>query len=137
MNQTSPSLLVTRLSGPVDSDPVEKNNPTWCDIEAAIRRLDGDTCSLVILGIEPPPVPHMAIGGGAEGKYIVYITPDNLIFHQLINPGRSSRKCMLVAGGQCGEYAEKLCVSLSEALRAARSYAETGQPDASLLWETK
>jgi hypothetical protein len=129
------TLVVTRMDGPDDSDPTELENPGWSDIETAIRRLDGDTCSLVILGIGEAEAPHMAIGGGEGGKYIVYTTPDNLTFHKLINPQASAGKCLLVAGGQRGDYELKLCVTLSEALRAARTYAETGQHDPTLPWE--
>ncbi len=128
-------LVVTRLDGPDDSDLTEYRNPSWCDIETAIRRLDGNTCTLVILGIGDPPVPHMAIGGGAEGKYIVYVTPDNVIFQRLIDPQARMGKFLLVAGGQRGDYDLKLCVSLSHTLRAAKTYAETGQLDARLAWE--
>lgn len=137
MSERAKALAATRLGGPVDSDPAELQNPTWLDIEAAIRRLDGDTCSLVTLGIGPSPVPHMAIGGGEAGKYIVYTTPDNLSFHTLINPQAPPGKCHLVAGGQRGDYDLKICVSLSEALRAARAYAETGAHDPALTWETQ
>lgn len=89
----------------------------------------------MIIGIGQPPVPHMAIGGGEAGKYIVYTTLDNLSFHTLVTPQAPSGRSQLVAGGQCGDYELKLCVSLSEGLRAARSYAETGQHDSTLTWE--
>jgi hypothetical protein len=128
-------LVVTRLDGPVDSDSSEQQNPTWREIEAAIRRLNGDTCTLVILGIGDPPVPHMAIGGGEDGNYIVYITDDNEVFYKLVCPQAPSGKRTLVAGGQLGNYELRMCVSLSDAVRAARTYAEQGKPEPSLAWE--
>lgn len=82
------------------------------------------------------PVPHMGIGGGGDGKYVVYVTPDNIRFYTLINPSARPGKCMLVAGGQLGDYECKKCVSLREALIAAKTYAETGQVDPELNWET-
>jgi hypothetical protein len=84
MPETSQKLIVTRMDGPEDQDPAEVQHPAWRDIEAAIRRLNGDSYSLLILGIGPPPVPYMAIGGGDQGRYIVYFTPDNLVFHSSI-----------------------------------------------------
>jgi hypothetical protein len=86
-------LAATRMDGPEDRNPTEFANPTWRDIEAAIRRLDGDSCSLLILGIGEPPAPHMAIGGGDSGRYIVYATPNNMVFHKLINPDAGAGKC--------------------------------------------
>jgi hypothetical protein len=129
------SLVVTRMDGPNDSDPDELINPTWSEIESAIRRLDGNTCTLLVLGIGEPPVPHMAIGGGEDGKYIVYTTADNLSFATLINPAASFGKCLLVAGGQRGEYDLRKFVSLTDAMRAAKTYAETGATDPTLAWD--
>ena len=77
----------------------------------------------------------MGIGGGKDGKYIVYATPDNLIFYNLINPKAPPGKLFLVAGGQRGDYANKQCVGLQEVLRAAKTYADSGQLDPSLVWE--
>ena len=130
----SNKLVVNRLDGPDDSDATEVKNPSWEQIETAIRRLDGKTCTLVILGVGDP-VPHMAIGGGGDGKYIVYATTDNLSFQTLVNPSAPPGKCMLVAGGQAGDYALKICVGLQEALLAAKTYAETGEVDSGLTWE--
>lgn len=135
MTEKPKILAVTRMGGPDDSDPTELESPTWGDIEAAIQRLNGSSCSLVILGIGQPPVPHMAVGGGEDGKYIVYITYDNLTFYSLINPHVPAGKRLLVAGGQRGSYESNLCVGLSEALCAAKTYAETGQRDSTLTWE--
>ena len=135
MDEASKTLVVTRMDGPEDRDPAELEHPAWTDIESAIRRLDGDSCSLLILGIGPPPVPHMAIGGGDQGRYIVYATLDNIVFHKLVNPQAPPGKCLMVAGGQRGDYDLQLCVGLTEALQAARTYAESGQLDSKLKWK--
>jgi hypothetical protein len=134
MTDSSKTLVITRMDGPEDRTSEELENPTWQDIETAIRRLDGDRCSLLILGIGDP-VPHMGIGGGHEGKYIVYATPDHQIFHNLINPNAAPGKSFLVAGGQLGDYANRQCIDLTVTLRAAKTYAESGQLDTSLIWE--
>ncbi len=122
------------MDGPDNSDGAELLNPTWADIETAIRRLDADQCSLVILGIGEPPAPHLAICGG-NGKYLVYATEDNVTFHKLVNPNADEGKFDLVAAGQMGSYPVRWCVGLEEALRAAKTYAENGSLDGSLNWE--
>ena len=134
-DETSKRLTVTRMDGPEDRDPTERESPAWIDIETAIRRLDGVACTLLVLGIGAPPVPHMAIGGGEGGQYIVYTTADNKVFYKLINPAAPPGKCFLVAGGQRGDYDRRMCIGLAEVLRAAKTYAETGQEDAGLVWE--
>lgn len=131
---TSKRLAVKRLSGPEDEDSSEQIDPSWDDIEAAIRRLDGEACTLLILGIGDP-VPHMGVGGGEGGNYVVYVTPDNLTFINLINPKAPKGTCELKAGGQYGDYDLKLCVSLVDALAAAKTYAETGQLNSTSTWE--
>lgn len=130
----SNTLIITRMDGPEDRAPDLLDNPTCQDIEAAIRRLDGDSCSMLVLGIGDP-VPHMGIGGGEDGKYIVYATPDNWVFYNLINPKAPPGKSFLVAGGQRGDYANKQCVGLAEVLSAAKTYAESGRLESSLVWE--
>jgi hypothetical protein len=65
----------------------------------------------------------------------VYATVDNEVFHTLVNPEAPLGKRLLKVGGQFGDYGLKICVGLAEAMRAARTYAETGQTDASLTWE--
>lgn len=77
----------------------------------------------------------MAIGGGEEGKFIVYTTSDNLIFYNLLDPEAPAGKLSMVAGGQQGEYDLKNSVDLTTALRAAKTYAESGQNDGALRWE--
>ena len=135
MNDTAKTLVVTRMDGPEDAAGEELERPTWRDIETAILRLDGDACTLLVLGIGEPPVPHMAIGGGENSKYIIYATRNNRTFHNLIAPRAVAGRSLLVAGGQWGEYPNKQLVGLEEALRAARTYAETGQLEPTLVWE--
>jgi len=97
-------MMVTRMDGPNDSEPVEQQNPNWADVETAIRRLDGDTCTLVCLGIGEASVPHMSVGGGEGGQYVVYCTPDNRTFYNVINQGAPPGKVMLMADGHLGDY---------------------------------
>lgn len=132
---TEKALIVQRLAGPEDNSGTERLNPSWEEIEQAIRQLDGDRRTLFTLGLSDPPVPHMSIGGGGCGLYIIYATEDNLTFNTLVNPDSPPGKCTLIAGGQPGRYDRKLCVELKSALRAARTYAETGKCDSELVWQ--
>jgi len=136
MTEKAGQSLVNRMDGPEDKCPASIERPAWNDIEKAIRRLDGNTCSLLVLGIGDP-VPHMAIGGGDAGKYTVYVTPDNWTFHSLVNSHAQAGRSYLVAGGQLGDYANKHVVGLEDVLRAAHAYAETGGLDPGLLWEKR
>jgi hypothetical protein len=124
------------LCGPNDADRRELSNPRWIDIEKAIRQLNGIDLTLVLFG-SGSPVPHMAIGGGRGGKYIVYATHDNITFYAMVGTDRSEGTVVFVAGGQPGDYPIRNCVTLERALRAAQIFAEEGRVDSSFEWDAR
>lgn len=107
-------------------------NPSWNQIETAIRELDGEKHTLVTLGINEDI--YMSIGGG-ENKYIVTATSDNLNFYVLIDATKSQQVETLVVGGQKGNYSVNQCVDLLRCLLAARTFTELGKLDSLLIWE--
>ncbi len=117
------------------------SNPTWAEVEHAISALDARTETLVMLAPPPPkgaPVGecHMAVGGGADDRFIVYITEDNLKFWNLVDPETQAdhRNVGVLIGGQVGEYRESQFVSRALALRAARDYVTDGVRAIALTW---
>lgn len=76
----------------------------------------------------------MGIGGGPD-QFIVYHTPDNLVFFNLTNGSTDRRKVALVAGGQMGDFERRFVVPLDDVLVATRTYFVNGTMDSSLLWE--
>jgi hypothetical protein len=65
----------------------------------------------------------------------VYVTFDNEAFYYLTDPSKQTGEENLVAGGQEGVYSAELCVTLADALVAARTFAESGAMDQSVSWE--
>ena len=127
-------MFAVRLDGPEGSETIM--NPTWEQIEAAIRALDGIQKTLVTIAAEDCEA-HMGIGGGS-GAFICYATRDNLTFDTLVNPsGHADRKQRVIAGGQPGDYTEKHCVTLPAILRAAKAFAILGELDGSLEWDER
>lgn len=104
----------------------------WQQVESAIKDLDAHKKTLVLLETEGET--HMAVGGGL-GKYVVYITFDNDNFHYLIDPTKTEIEETLVVGGQEGYYPAKLCVDLTTTLKAAKTFAEIGILEKSVVWE--
>lgn len=104
----------------------------WAEIETAIKELDGHHKTLVTL--EADGETHMAVGGGTD-KYVVYLTFDNETFHYLVDPSKSDTDETLTVGGQEGVYPAKLCVGIDAALKAAKTFAELGTMDKSVIWE--
>jgi Immunity protein Imm1 len=108
-------------------------NPTWSQIEQAIRELDGKTKTLVTLGAGDEC--YMSIGGGESGKYLVNVTFDNLSFHNLVVPSKSDALEKLVVGGQEGNYSAKMRVNLEMAILASQTFTAAGKLEMSMPWE--
>ncbi|MBP2656283.1 MAG: hypothetical protein H6Q73_3852 [Firmicutes bacterium] len=111
------------------------DNPTWRQIESAIRALDGKVRTQVVIGDGDEG--SMCIGGGNDGLYNVFVTiDDNESFYTLIDAAKSKAGTVqLATGGQVEVFAEYTCIELAKVLRAAKAFAEKGKMDAALEWE--
>ena len=108
-------------------------HPNLEQIETAIRLMNGSNRSYVgIRGIDLDT--HLMIGGGLDGQYVVSATlPNDRIFTALSTDKKCGRVSM-IAGGQPGEFDAGICVKLEVALRAARTFAESGGVEKSIKW---
>jgi hypothetical protein len=87
---------------------------------------------MVILGADGES--HLAVGGGSSNRYVVYITFDNMSFFNLTSRGRADRTVKLFVGGQDSLFPDNTVVDIALASRAAKAFAQTGQPDPSSKW---
>lgn len=124
--------LVAEHRQGVRNVPLKIDDPSWSDVDAAIRALDQRTSSEVMLEAEEPA--YLVVSGGA-GKYIVLATTPDLENFALKNPTAGSGEEQVVAGGQRGSYPRRMVVPLELALAAARSYLAGEYLDPALLWE--
>jgi hypothetical protein len=114
-----------------DAYPVK----SFPEVEEAIRALDGVENTLVILGGKRP-VPHMAIGGGKENRYVAYITYDEDSFQTLVNSRKPARETITVfAGEEEADFKIHQITPLDIVLKAAEYFCEHGKHDPKLLWE--
>jgi hypothetical protein len=104
----------------------------WQEIEKVIRELDGKHRTLVTL--ETDGEAHLAIGGGPD-KFIVYLTFDNEVFYYLCGFAKSNLEETLIVGGQEGLYPAKFCVEIDLVLQVAKTFAEFGTMDQTVVWE--
>jgi hypothetical protein len=129
-------MFVTTLSEEDQTETKDEiiliENPSWEQIEKAIRNLDGEHKTIVTL--EASDEIHMAIGGGPE-QYIVYATFRDMEFYTLVDLSKPEGREMLVTGGQEGDYPSKQCVDLNTTLSAAKTFAELGALENSVSWE--
>lgn len=103
----------------------------WHEVEAAIRTLDQQRRTSVILGDRDGP--QLIIGGGA-GRYVVSIAwPDDEAV-TLTRPVTRPGSVTLVAGGSEGVFREHEVVNLEAALAAARYFFDQRAPAPDLAW---
>ncbi len=120
-------LTVCEWNGPqmVSTDILA---PKWSQVEAAIRALD--ECVRNDLYLQPracDPETYLAVGGG-NGRYVATGSINNERFPTAVwqladNGSRES----LVVGGQTGDYPRSWILDLDSALRATRSFFDTGE----------
>ena len=108
----------------------EVESPRWPDVETSIRRLDQAEFTVVTLELDGEA--HLAVGGGAGG-YIVYETPDNFTFFNLLSEQAGNDSVIVAIGGQEAPYPAIQVVDIETALRAAHTYWQSQQRDSTLL----
>jgi hypothetical protein len=82
----------------------------------------------------------LAIGGGTNGRYIVYVAYDDESFRQAGTKSPPAEPTLwIVAGGQAGDYPACECLTLGEAVEAVEAatvWARTGELTDALTWHT-
>jgi hypothetical protein len=113
-----------------DARHEEHSNPSWEQVEEAIQRLNGRERNDLFLytGLdETPPGASLSVGGG-DGRYVVVgmdrgaSTPTFALGPDIDDGSRVE----LLVSGLPGYYRRHWIVDLDTALRAARSFYETG-----------
>lgn len=107
-------------------------NPHWAPIAKAVGALDGNTKTIVCL--EGDRGTHMDIGGGGSEGCVVALTYDNAKFYTLIDPAAAGENIAVKVGGDARPYPANMLVSKDVALKAAKTFAETGAAEPSLHW---
>lgn len=108
------------------------SKPDLMAIEEAIRRLDGTRYRE--LGLMAREATGISISGGWEGRYSCELIRDSENEACLVSPNGSWDEAVKVTkGGE--EVPQRWAVRLDEVLKAAKTYAETGQLDETLAWE--
>lgn len=66
----------------------------------------------------------------------MYLTFDNQHFYYIVEPSKSEIEENLTVGGQEGAYPAKLCIDIDTALKVAKTFAEIGAMEKSVIWES-
>jgi len=108
-------------------------HPSWEDIETAILKLNGE--SYTIVRLQGQDEGHMAVGGGAHGRYIVYATFDNEEFFNLVSADKAIGSVPLSIGGQEQHIPMETVVEVALVFKAAKTFVELGELEPSLQWK--
>lgn len=108
-------------------------SPDLEDLHRTIEALDAEIKTSVFLKAETGA--YMAIGGGHD-QYVVYISPADQEFWNLIaDEADANGTISLVIGGQDGDYPARQVVDKNIAMKAAESFFLKGEREPSLHWE--
>ncbi len=137
-------MLVKRLSSIEDQRVVGPNSselvitdPSWSQIESAIRQLDGKNRTMVILSQEIAEFEYMVVGGGKNGVYSCGVYDQQGREFILIDPSKSSATFIKVPTGQPTTLSLRETIELEDAIIAAKEYSETGERAEELVWEER
>ena len=125
--------FVREMWGPADDDEEGSMEPTWQQVTDAIDRLGEEGSSMLLLAGEED-VPHLCIGGGEDGQYILYVTHADGKFYSAVDPKGGDEPVQVRTGGEVREFPARLCVGEATVLRAARTFFETGELDKTVAW---
>ena len=132
MNFYVNQIAADRWSGVLTDDDVIVS-PTLDDLHRVIGALDANIRTSVFLKGDNGA--YLAIGGGT-GKYIVYASPSDQQFWNLIaNRPDENGIVSLAVGGQDGDYPARQVVDKNIAIMAAESFFLKGERDPSFHWE--
>ena len=118
--------------------------PTWAEVESAIRRLDRDRFPIVFLWPTTDESAHevteenelfQVVGG--DGAYWLAVTADGYFERRLDDPEQGDEEVEVWESDQgYVTEARHVCTDVDAVLRAARHYAERGGFAPGLPWES-
>lgn len=125
--------FVREMWGPEDEDEEGSPAPTWQELSQAIDRLGEAGRSMILLAGEEE-VPHLCIGGGKNGEYILYVMHADGKCYAAVDPEGGEEPVAILVGGDLKEFPARMCVGEATVLRAAKTFYRTGDLDESVAW---
>jgi len=105
----------------------------WEDIKDAIERLDGAQHAMVML-MQYEGGPQMVINGGPD-RFASFVTYDDESYYLLCDADAKKGSISMNVGGQYDELRMSQTTDLETVLVASRTFAESGERSAALVWK--
>ena len=111
--------------------------PVTSDLVAEkVRDMDGVHATDLYLRDGDEPEVYLAVAGGADERYVVFISRHNAEFVQATTPDAGPGTVEMVAGGQRGRYAAHELVGRDDAIAAAVHFLHHQTPAQTVSWVT-
>ena len=114
------------------------HEPKLPQVEKAIKGLDGDAHTLVVLHAIPDA--HLMVGGGKSDWCVLSIIIKQKEFYCLLNPAPLPNMPPIVnlkVNAHVGMYTREMLVPKHMALKVAKPFAEKGELDPALQWRAE
>jgi hypothetical protein len=109
------------------------HDPAWSQVERALRELDGEDRTEVVLS-RGGDRNYISVGGGASGRYFVFIYTEDERNLVLGNGGTEETRTRLKCSGQTVSLAGWKVTPLEAATTAARRFFLNEEQDPKLDW---
>ena len=123
--------------------PVMTLNPTFDEIEAAIRRLDRDEWPYIWLHTETPPADEFPNNlfqvMGGRGEYALTLYRDGDEIHYIDRSRRNEGGPIEIWESDQGSDAcyKDLCNDVSRVIEITRQFCDSGELDSSVTWDVR
>jgi len=108
-------------------------NPTWDQIEASLRKLDGLNFSYIQLSPSKNNEEFLVLGGGKDGKYLCfyyYMNESYCVF----NPLETCNEKVEINIGKVSERNKNELINIDMVLSISKIYSQNGKRDDSVNW---
>jgi hypothetical protein len=116
-----------------EGEDIVKNCTELLQVKEAIDRINGETKTAVVL--EKDSKNFMIVGGGQNGKYVVYAQVKGKMYVQANKFDVLKPPIELIVSGKKGNYPSKRCMNIEMVLEAAKHFADRGSLAQTFNWE--
>jgi hypothetical protein len=109
-------------------------NPSWIEVEAAIRRLDRNNWQEAYLFPAEDATTWLGICGG-DDKFIATGLKEGAAFPTFVGSPGSTGLCMATVGGQEGGYPASWIATLDQTLKVAQAFYSSGGFECGIQWQ--
>lgn len=118
----------------VEGEGPDIESPGVEQVESAVRAMDGEKRTQVILYDHPDPEVGLTVGGGGDAGFVVSIQRGNSLRVALTRPPVDGEESVSICSGQRVDFPRSEVVDLALVLRVVHAFLNGSQEAADVLW---